>query len=74
MAKHQSFVYQRPKTAQLSLLLVCDIGDKTHGQFNVPEAKQIPTYGCHNRCCQELGQSAVKPPGQQSLTAELKEG
>lgn len=74
MVKHQSLVYCSPKAASFLLLLVCDGDDKTHGGFSVPKAKQTPTYGCHNRCCQELGQSAVKPPGRWSLTAELEEG
>lgn len=77
MVKHQSFVYCSPKQHHFItyfLLALWDGDDRAHEGFSVPWAKQTPTYGCHNRCCQELGQSAVKPPGRWSLTAELEEG
>lgn len=38
------------------------------------QAKQTPTYGCHNRCCLERGRSAAEPPGRWSLGAELEVG
>lgn len=62
-------------TAAASFWLLLSNGDdKSQEVIQCSSGKEPPTYGYRNRCCQELGQSAVKPPGRWSLTAELEEG